>query len=218
MAGTVGPPTSVEVAPGLRRHADGQDRCAWCGEDDLYVRYHDHEWGRPVRSERALFEKLCLEAFQSGLSWLTILRKRDAFRSAFAGFAPEVVAGFGPDEVRRLLADRGIVRNRAKIEATISNARVLVGVHGRGSSLTELVWAAAPPAMERPSTPAAVPARTATSAALAAALKRAGFRFVGPTTAYAFMQAMGLGDDHLAGCHVPPEATGPAARATWDLD
>lgn len=208
----------AEVAPGLRRHPDGRDRCSWCGDDPLYVAYHDREWGRPVRSDRALFEKLCLEAFQAGLSWLTILRKRDAFREAFVGFDPEVIAGFEATQVARLLDDRSIVRNRAKIDATVTNARALCGLHERGGSLAEMVWSAAPPAGPRPASPAAVPARTEASTALAAALKREGFRFVGPTTAYAFMQAMGLVDDHLADCWVPTDATGPAAPATWDRD
>jgi len=172
---------------------------------------HDEDPDERVGDERALFEKLCLESFQAGLSWLTILRKRDAFREAFAGFDPEAVAGFGSSEVTRLLADRRIVRNRAKIEAAISNAKVLWGLHDQGRSLTEVVWDAAPPPRPRPGSPDAVPASTPASTSLATALKREGFRFVGPTTAYAFMQAMGLVDDHLAGCWVPAELTGPAA-------
>ncbi len=199
---------------GLAEHPDGLLRCWWCGDDPQYVAYHDHEWGRPVDEERALFEKLSLEAFQSGLSWLTILRKRAAFRRAFSEFDAEVVAGFGPDDVARLLADAAIVRNRAKIEATIANAQALVRLRESGGSLTTLVWGHAPSPRPRPSRPDQVPATTEASKALARTLKHHGFRFVGPTTAYAFMQAMGLVDDHLVGCHVPVAATGPAGRPT----
>jgi DNA-3-methyladenine glycosylase I len=164
------------------------------------VAYHDTEWGRPVRGEVPLFERLSLEAFQSGLSWLTILRKRDGFRRAFAGFDPELVAGFGAADVDRLLQDAGIVRNRAKIEAVVTNAAAVVRLRERGG-LDALVWAHVP--AEPPPPPASladVPAVTAESRALAAALRREGFRFVGPTTAYAAMQACGLVDDHLLGC------------------
>jgi DNA-3-methyladenine glycosylase I len=185
-------------------------RCFGTG-DRLYERYHDEEWGVPVRDERALFERVTLEAFQSGLAWITILRKRDAFRSAFAYFDAEVVADWGDDDVERLLADPGIVRNRAKIEATVANARALRDLHERGDSLVSLVWAHAP---AEPSPPAAalsdIPAHTAESAALAKALKRAGFRFVGPTTAYATMQACGLVNDHLAACPVRARLLSPA--------
>jgi DNA-3-methyladenine glycosylase I len=181
---------------------DGLARCPWAGATPLYVAYHDQEWGRPVRTDDGLFERLSLEAFQSGLSWLTILRKRPAFRTAFAGFSIAEVAGFGGSDVSRLLADEGIVRNRAKIEATIANARAALSVPG---GLAELLWSFAParrPA--RPATPADVPASTPQSTALARDLRRRGFRFVGPTTGYALMQATGMVDDHLAGCHVPP--------------
>jgi DNA-3-methyladenine glycosylase I len=160
-----------------------------------YVAYHDDEWGRPVRDPRALYEKLCLEAFQSGLSWITILRKREAFRAAFAGFDPEVVAGFGDEDVARLMADAGIVRNRAKIEAAIVNARAALEV-----DLAELLWSFAPAPRPRPATRADVPALTPESKAMAKALKQRGFKFVGPTTAYALMQACGLVDDHIDGC------------------
>jgi len=163
-----------------------------------YADYHDREWGQPVRDDDGIFERLSLEAFQAGLSWLTILRKRTAFRTAFAGFSIERVARFTDADVRRLLADAGIVRNRAKIEAVMSNARAARGVDG---GLAALVWSFAPP--ESPPAPKAladIPARTAESAAMAAGLKARGFRFVGPTTAYALMQACGLVDDHLAGC------------------
>lgn len=174
-------------------------RCFGDG-DPLYEAYHDTEWGRAVRDDVGLFERLSLEAFQSGLAWITILRKREAFRAAFAGFDPERVAAFDDDDVARLLADPGIVRNRAKVTATIANARAVVELWRDGRTLTDLVWSHAPSPRPRPATYADVPARTAESTALAKQLKAAGFRFVGPTTAYATMQACGLVDDHLAGC------------------
>jgi DNA-3-methyladenine glycosylase I len=163
------------------------------------VRYHDEEWGRPEHDDRALYEKLCLEAFQSGLSWLTILRKREHFRAAFANFEPERVAAFGDADVARLMADAAIVRNRAKIEASIANARAVLDLD---VPLAELLWSFAPDPAGRPapSGPEAVPAVTPESTAMAKELKRRGFRFVGPTTAYALMQACGLVNDHLAGC------------------
>jgi DNA-3-methyladenine glycosylase I len=188
------------VSDGLATGPDGRPRCWWCVGDPDYVAYHDEEWGRPVHAERPLFEKLCLEGFQAGLSWLTILRKRPAFRSAFAGFDPEVIAGFGPADVQRLLSDPAIVRNRAKVEATIGNARALLAMRDRGERLSDLVWSHAPPPRAAPATRADIPALTPESTALSAALRRQGFRFVGPTTVYAFMQAMGLVDDHVAGC------------------
>jgi DNA-3-methyladenine glycosylase I len=175
-------------------------RCFGDG-NPLYERYHDEEWGVPVRDERGLFERISLEAFQSGLAWITILRKREAFRAAFAGFDPEAVAGFDEADVARLLADEGIVRNRAKIEATVANARATLALREAGTPLHELVWSFAPSPREgRVSSLAELPAQTAESKALAKALKAAGFRFVGPTTAYAAMQACGLVDDHVAGC------------------
>jgi DNA-3-methyladenine glycosylase I len=175
-------------------------RCFGDG-NPLYERYHDEEWGLPVRDERGLFERISLEAFQSGLAWITILRKREGFRRAFAGFDPELVAAFGQKDVARLLADVEIVRNRAKIEATITNARATLALRETETPLHELIWAfAPPPRSRRPTSWDEVPAQTAESKALAKALKAAGFRFVGPTTAYAAMQACGLVDDHLAGC------------------
>jgi DNA-3-methyladenine glycosylase I len=175
-----------------------EERCWWAGTTPEYVRYHDEEWGRPEHDDRALYEKLCLEAFQSGLSWLTILRKRDNFRAAFAGFEIERVAAFGDADVARLMADAGIVRNRAKIEAAIHNARAVADLDG---GLGELLWSFAPdPDRPAPRTRADVPATTPESTAMARELKRRGFRFVGPTTAYALMQACGLVNDHLAGC------------------
>ena len=183
------------------RGPDGVRRCPWAGDDPLYVRYHDEEWGRPVTDETRVFEKLCLEGFQAGLAWITILRKREAFRAAFDGFDPGRVARYGAADVARLLADPGIVRHRGKVEAAIGNARALVRLHAAGGSLADLVWSHAParpgPA---PRSMDDVPARTPESAALSRALKAHGFRFTGPTTAYAAMQALGVVDDHLAGC------------------
>jgi DNA-3-methyladenine glycosylase I len=185
---------------------DGRTRCAWGASDPLYVAYHDEEWGRPLRDEHALFGLLCLEAFQSGLSWLTILRKRPAFFAAFDGFDPEVVAGYGDDDVARLMADASIVRNRAKIDAAIANARALAAMHEQGETLVDLVFAHTPPADERPpgryTALHEIPSSTATSTLLAKALRQRGFRFVGPVVAYALMQAAGVVDDHLAGCWV----------------
>jgi DNA-3-methyladenine glycosylase I len=179
--------------------ADGL-RC-FGADDPLYRAYHDEEWGRPVRDERGLYERISLEAFQSGLAWITILRKRDNFRAAFANFEPEVVAAFDQDDVARLMADVGIVRNRLKVDATINNARAVLGLRDAGTSLTELVWSHRPdPDRPAPAGWGDVPALTPESTALAKALKRDGFRFVGPTTAYAAMQACGLVNDHLAGC------------------
>jgi DNA-3-methyladenine glycosylase I len=179
---------------------DGQARCRWAGSAPDYLAYHDDEWGRPVRDDDGLYERLTLEAFQSGLSWLTVLRKRPGFRAAFAGFAIEKVAGFGPADEVRLLADAAIVRNRAKIEAALVNARVAADLP---EGLSALLWSFAPqPRPGRPASFADVPAMTPESRAMAKELKRRGFRFVGPTTAYALMQATGMVDDHLAGCFV----------------
>lgn len=177
---------------------DGLARCPWGVSAPDYLAYHDEEWGRAVRDDRGLYERLCLEAFQSGLSWLTILRKREGFRRAFAGFDIAAVARFTDGDVRRLLDDSGIVRNRAKIEAAVANARAALDLpHGLGA----LVWSYAPSDRTAPRTLADVPASTPESRAMARDLKRRGFRFVGPTTAYALMQACGLVNDHLAGCH-----------------
>lgn len=189
-------------------------RCFGDG-DPLYSAYHDDEWGIPVRGEQAIYERLCLEAFQSGLAWITILRKREAFRAAFAGFDPEAVAAFGDDEVARLMADAGIVRNRAKIEATIANARAVLALREQGIDLSDLVWSFAPegPAPEPAGELRGLPATTPESRALAKRLKQLGFRFVGPTTAYAAMQACGLVNDHLAGCPVRVKVAAAAAGA-----
>lgn len=177
-------------------------RCGWAGDDPLYQRYHDDEWGVPLHGDRALFEKLSLEAFQSGLSWITILRRRDGFRAAFAGFEIARVAAFDDADVERLLGDPGIIRNRAKIEATIANARVLRDWTGaEPGALDALIWSFQPPARaRRPDSLSEIPAQTDASRALARALKERGLRFVGPTTAYALMQSAGLVDDHVSGC------------------
>ncbi len=188
--------TSVRVAD------DGRARCAWVGSDDLYARYHDDEWGAELHGDRPLFEKLTLEAFQSGLSWITILRRREGFRRAFDGFDWHAVAAYGDDDVHRLMADEGIIRNRAKIAATIANARVLVDwLDAEPGGLDALIWSHQPaPRAQRPQSLAEVPAQTDESRAVARALKQRGLRFVGPTTAYALMQSAGLVDDHVAGC------------------
>jgi DNA-3-methyladenine glycosylase I len=184
------------VSDGLAEGPDGRPRCWWAVSAPEYVAYHDAEWGRPVRDAHGLYERLCLEAFQSGLSWLTILRKREAFRAAFAGFDIERVAGFGEADVERLMGDAGIVRNRAKIVAAITNARAASATE----DLAALIWSFAPEPRPRPATRADLPSVTDESKALARELKRRGFVFVGPTTAYALMQACGLVDDHIAGC------------------
>lgn len=185
---------------GLIVGADGVARCAWAGSTPDYLEYHDTEWGVPVHGERALYERLTLEAFQSGLAWITILRKREGFRAAFAGFDPEVVARFDDDDRARLMADTGIVRNRLKVDAAITNAGAVLALREAGG-LDELVWSHAPEHHVPPQTTADFRATSPESVALAKALKKAGFVFVGPTTMYAAMQACGLVDDHLAGCH-----------------
>jgi DNA-3-methyladenine glycosylase I len=182
--------------------ADGTARCGWCGDDPLYRAYHDEEWGREKRGDDALFELLSLEGFQAGLSWVTILRKREAFRLAFAGFSIERVAGFDERDVERLLGDAGIVRHRGKIEATIGNAVAALEIDG---GLSKLVWSYAPSRRDaRPASLRELPPVTPESTALSKELKRRGFRFVGPTTVYAFMESAGLVDDHVEGCHVVP--------------
>ncbi|MDQ4068343.1 MAG: DNA-3-methyladenine glycosylase I [Actinomycetota bacterium] len=189
------------------RGDDGLRRCGWCVSAPDYMAYHDDEWGRPVTDDRRLLEKICLEGFQSGLSWLTILRKREAFRRAFAGFDPEALAAFGPSDVERLLDDAGIVRHRGKIEAAIANGRATLEAQRRHGSLTSVVWSFEPPRRGRP-VPRRLgdlPSTTPESKALAKELRALGFRFVGPTTAYAAMQSVGVVNDHLAGCHVRTE-------------
>jgi DNA-3-methyladenine glycosylase I len=198
---TVEPPTRARV------------RC-WATTDPLYLTYHDEEWGRPVRDERGIYERLCLEGFQAGLSWLTILRKREGFRAAFAGFDPERVAAFGDREVDRLLGDASIVRHRGKIESAIANARATLALRAAGKPLHELFWSHAPEA-DRAGTPASHedwPSTTLESVALAGRLRREGFRFVGPTTVYAAMQACGVVNDHLAGCWVREDVERERAR------
>jgi DNA-3-methyladenine glycosylase I len=198
------------AADELLRGADGNLRCPWAGSQPDYLAYHDQEWGRPVHDGVRLFEKLCLEGFQAGLSWYTILRKREAFRRAFAGFEPARVAAFGEADVARLLDDAAIVRSRRKIESTIANARALLALGD--TTLEQLLWSYAPAARPAPQSRAEVPAATPESAALAADLKRRGFRMVGATTVYATMQACGLVDDHLAGCFVRDEVGSGAGR------
>ena len=181
--------------------ADQPIRC-WTSNDPLYDEYHDLEWGRPVTDERGLLERLCLEGFQSGLSWLTILRKRENFRAAFAGFDPERMAGFGERDVARLLGDAGIVRHRGKIEAAIANARGSLALREAGTPLSEVVWAHRPSQGKPAQSIYDLPSTTPESVALSKELKRAGFKFVGPTTVYAAMQACGVVNDHIATCHV----------------
>lgn len=185
-------------------HDDGLVRCGWAGSAPDYLAYHDEEWGRPVFEDRRLFEKLCLEGFQSGLSWITVLRKRPRFREVFADFDPEKVARFGEPDVLRLLSDAGIIRHRGKIEASIGNAKALLSLLETERSLSDYVWRFEPAPKDRPKklTPAvlATLGSSPASVALSKDLKKRGFRFVGPTTVYAFMQAMGLVNDHLETC------------------
>jgi DNA-3-methyladenine glycosylase I len=199
------------AAIGVVRGEDGRRRCGWCTGAPEYIAYHDDEWGRPVTDDIRIYEKICLEGFQSGLSWLTILRKREGFRRAFAGFDPAVVSEFGPADVARLLGDAGIVRHRGKIEAAIANAGATLVAQAQHGSLSSLVWSFEPVRRGRP-----VPRRlgdlasvTPESTALSKALKKLGFRFVGPTTAYAAMESLGVVNDHLHGC---------SARASCEAD
>ncbi len=182
--------------------ASNVERCPWCGTDPVYVAYHDEEWGVPERDPRALYEKLILDGFQAGLAWITILRKREAFREAFAGFSPEVISSWGDAEVERLLSNAGIVRHRGKIEATIDGARAWIRVEER-MGFAPFLWQFVDDAPLQPlrATMADVPAETETSRAMSRALKAEGFRFCGPTIVYAFMQAVGMVNDHLASCH-----------------
>jgi DNA-3-methyladenine glycosylase I len=200
-AGAVGDPAAADS--GLVVGADGLARCRWADSSPEYRAYHDEEWGRPVRDDDRLFERLTLEAFQSGLSWLTILRKREAFRRAFDGFSIPAVAAYSEADAARLMADASIVRNHLKIAAALHNAKVAAALP---DGLAALLWSYAPPPRPRPATFADIPATTPESVAMTKELKRRGFRFVGPTTAYALMQAAGMVDDHVAGCHVPPSA------------
>jgi DNA-3-methyladenine glycosylase I len=192
--------------------ADGLNRCGWAGSDPLYVAYHDTEWGRPVRNDNRLFEKLCLEGFQSGLAWITILRKREAFRAAFHGFDIDRVAMMGEPDIERLLGDAGIVRHRGKIASTINNARRTQEIIREAGSFADYVWGFRPEPGPAPQSLADLPAKTAASERLSRDLRARGFSFVGPTTCYAFMQAMGLVNDHLAGCFCRSAVEGLAAQ------
>lgn len=179
--------------------ADNLTRCPWCGTDPLYVAYHDEEWGRPERDPKRLFELLILESFQAGLSWITILRKREGFRAAFQGFDPEIISAWGEPQISRLLQDPGIVRHRGKIEGTIRGAQAFLRIEDR-EGFSPFLWSFAPPPAARPQSHRDVPAQTVHSLAMSKALKGEGFNFVGPTITYAFMQAAGLVNDHLATC------------------
>ena len=182
--------------------ADGIVRCWWCGDDPLYQAYHDDDWGRRVTDERELFEKLILDGAQAGLAWITILRKREGYRQAYEGFDPATVAAYGDDDVARLLADAGIVRNRQKVAASIGNAQALLAMHEDGETLSDLVWSHAPPPRRRRLRSSdELPATSPEGDALSKALRARGWRFVGPTIVYAFMQAVGVVDDHIEGCN-----------------
>ncbi len=187
----------------IRAHADGIVRCPWPKDDPLYLAYHDEEWGMPEFDDRALYEKLVLDGFQAGLSWITILRKRENFRRAFDGFEPEKIARYTPKKVERLMADPGIVRNRAKIEGAVASARAYLDVMENGPGFAQLLWnfVDGKPKVNRFRTMSQVPAETATSRAISKELAQHGFKFVGPTIVYAFMQAVGMVNDHLVTCH-----------------
>jgi len=186
-----------------RLHPDGKTRCPWPGEDPFYMAYHDNEWGVPEYDDRALYEKLILDGFQAGLSWITILRKRPAFRTAFAGFSIDAVAEFGPDDEDRLMADAGIVRNRAKIEGAVASARAWLDAMEKGPGFSRLLWnfVDGRPKVNRFRTTKQVPAETPLSRAISKELASRGFKFCGPTIVYAFMQAVGMVNDHLVTCH-----------------
>lgn len=214
---TPGLPGLAEFPAGLFADETRCPRCAWCQATPLYRHYHDHEWGFPVADDRRLFEKICLEGFQSGLSWLTILNKREGFRTAFANFDAEQVAAFGPADVERLVQDAAIVRHRGKIESTLNNARRVPELRREFGTLAHYVWRFEPAAADRPERLTREVARTLStspaSIALSKDLKKRGWSFVGPTTVYAFMQAMGLVNDHLEGCHARAKAL--QARAAF---
>ena len=205
-------------APGLFAGADGAHRCFWCEASPAYQHYHDHEWGFPVTDDRRLFEKICLEGFQAGLSWLTILNKRENFRRGFANFEAERVVRFNALDVERLLADAGIVRHRGKIESTLNNAQRVIELRAEFGSLAAYAWGYEPPAASRPQRMTLEAARAQVtspeSIAMSKDLKKRGWSFVGPTTVYAFMQAMGLVNDHLEGCHMRDAALAARARLT----
>ena len=197
-----------------RRHADGRRRCAWCGDDPLYVRYHDEEWGRPLHGERPLFEMLCLEGAQAGLSWITVLRRRESYRRAFAGFDPRKMAAFGAADRARLMRDAGIVRNRLKIEAFITNARALLELRERGVDFDALLWrfTQGRSLKRRPQRLADFRAHSPQSDAMSRELKRLGFKFVGTTICHAFMQAVGMLDEHQRHCWVARDPGKPQSR------
>jgi DNA-3-methyladenine glycosylase I len=196
----------------LRVGSDGLARCWWPGDDPLYLAYHDDDWSRPVRDERELFEKLILDGAQAGLAWITILRKRKGYRKAFEGFDPEVVAAYGPADVERLLGDPGIVRNRQKVAAAISNAQALLAMHDAGETLVDLVWSHEPASHPTLAAGADIPVTSPEAEALSKALRDRGFKFVGPTIIYAFMQAVGVVNDHVEGCAFRSRADLPDAR------
>ncbi|QPC86836.1 DNA-3-methyladenine glycosylase I [Mesorhizobium sp. NBSH29] len=204
-----------EQEPDLIQGEDGKFRCFWPGVDPFYQQYHDAEWGRPVMDDRRLFEKICLEGFQSGLSWLTILRKRENFRAAFDNFDAEKAAVYGDAEIARLVADAGIVRHRGKIVSTINNANRALELKKEFGSLAAFFWSYEPQPKDRPAkiTRASIPGSTEISTAISKALKKRGWSFVGPTTVYAFMQAMGMVNDHIEGCFCQAEAE--AERAAF---
>ena len=194
---------STQTSQSTVKGEDGNKRCAWCVSDPQYMKYHDTEWGKPVTDDQKLYEKLCLEGFQAGLSWLTILRKRENFREAFQSFDPEKVAKFTSRDITRLMKNEGIVRNRMKIEATIANAKATLRVQDELDSLSTLIWSFAPKKPKRaPRTLSDIPATSPESVALSKELLKRGFKFVGPTTMYAAMQSLGLVNDHLATCFV----------------
>ena len=197
-----------------RIHTDGLPRCAWVGQDPLYVAYHDDEWGVPEYDDRALYEKLVLDGFQAGLSWITILRKRDNFRRAFDDFQPEKVARYTPKKVERLMQDAGIVRNRLKIEGSVSSARAWLDVMERGPGFSKLLWdfVDGRPRINSPRSIEQVPAETELSRTISKELVRRGFKFVGPTIVYAFMQAVGMVNDHLVTCHRHPDFAARRSR------
>lgn len=188
--------------PSVLDHPDGKRRCAWCGTDPLYVHYHDTDWGRPERDSRALYEKLVLDGFQAGLAWITILRKREAFRAAFEGFRPEIVASYGDKDIERLMADPGIVRSRLKIEGAVKSARAYLAMAEKGEDFSDYLWGFVDgkPLVNAPRSIADVPVSSPVSEKLSKDLKKRGFTFCGPVIVYAFMQAVGMIDDHMESC------------------
>jgi DNA-3-methyladenine glycosylase I len=208
----------MNIRTALNTGIDGKRRCSWCVGDSEYVRYHDEEWGMPVVDDRSIFEKICLEGFQAGLSWLTILRKRSAFRLAFKNFDPELVARFSQKDIERLMKNAEIVRHKGKIEATIQNARATVKMQQEGKSLAEFVWSFRPENQARkPSKPPRntrdIQSKTAESQAMSKSLRKLGFKFVGETTMFAAMQSLGVVNDHYLGCHSRKKCDSARAEA-----